>query len=54
MHLVFEIEDLERRYQFMKLLIDEDIGDVNKRNCLGLLPQEVEHAQPVRTIPKHL
>ena len=37
-HLAFEMVRDETRYQFLELLIDERIGNLNKPNTLGLLP----------------
>ena len=43
-HLAFEIAAEDGRYKYLKILMDEEIGDVNKRNKMGYLPQELEHA----------
>jgi hypothetical protein len=43
MHLAFNIEDQELKYKFINLLIDEEVGDLNKPNIMGLLPHELEH-----------
>jgi len=39
LHIVFEIDDLALRHQFLTLLIEEGVGNPNKRNVQGLLPQ---------------
>lgn len=31
-HYVFEIEDTTERYKFLKLLIDNNVGDMRERN----------------------
>jgi hypothetical protein len=31
------------RYKVLKLLIKEEIGDVDKRNKMGMLPEDLEH-----------
>lgn len=51
LHIAFDIKDLKLRYQFISLLIDEEIGDINKPNIMGLLPHELEHTQPLEDIP---
>jgi ERCC4-related helicase len=43
MHLAFNIEDEELKYKFINLLIDEEVGDLNKPNIMGLLPHELDH-----------
>jgi hypothetical protein len=44
LHLVFSVVDNEElRFKFVKLCIEESIGDINKRNCLGYLPCENLH-----------
>jgi hypothetical protein len=47
MHIAFEINDLDLRYKILELLLEEDIGDINKANIIGFLPHEVEHSQPL-------
>lgn len=32
----------------------EELGDLYKRNILGLLPQEMDHDQPIKNIPEDL
>lgn len=54
MHCVFMIRDEGLRNNFLRLFIKEEIGDLNKRNILGLLPQEMIHDQPLADIPKDL
>ena len=44
MHIAFEINDLDLRYKMVELLLEEDIGDINKANIIGFLPHEVEHS----------
>ena len=48
------MKDKELRDKYLTLLIDEGIGNPNKRNLMGLLPQEIEHIQPVKNIPGNL
>jgi hypothetical protein len=43
MHIVFEINDLDLRYKMVELLLEEEIGDINKANIIGQLPHEIEH-----------
>jgi hypothetical protein len=43
MHFAFEIIDLDLRYKIVELLLEEDIGDINKANIIGYLPHEIEH-----------
>ena len=38
LHFVFEIPEVQKRNQYLKLLMDHDIGDVLKRNKMGFLP----------------
>ena len=38
MHAVFLIEDVELRNKFITLLLNEQVGNVDKRNKLGFLP----------------
>ena len=52
--MVFEIDDLPLRHKYLKLLIEERIGNPEKRNVQGLLPQQIEHEQPVSTLPLEL
>jgi len=40
-HFCFEIEEPTQRYQFLTILNNEQIGDLNKRNKLGYLPHEI-------------
>lgn len=40
LHFVFDIRDQKQRYEILALLIDENIGDPDKRNKLGFLPIE--------------
>lgn len=57
LHFCFEIQDTDLRYKMLSLLLEEGIGDVNERNKLGLLPQELEHDTEYGCIPdtiKHL
>ena len=42
-HHAFSIPDLKLRYQVIKLLIQEGIGDIDKRNKMGMLPEDLEH-----------
>jgi hypothetical protein len=42
-HLAFEIQDKPLRYKVIKLLIQEQVGSINKRNVLGYLPHETNH-----------
>ena len=42
-HIVFEMVSDEHRYQFLELLIEEKIGNINKPNLLGFLPHQIEH-----------
>ena len=43
MHYAFEISNLEMRYKFLKLLIDEEVGELNKSNRPGQMPFQIEH-----------
>lgn len=38
----------------LKLLIENEIGDINERNKLGLLPQEIEHDNHYQYVPKEI
>lgn len=38
----------------MRLLIDEQIGDINKPNILGYLPNHIEHKQPLQNLPQDI
>lgn len=38
----------------LTLLIQNEIGDINERNKLGLLPQEIEHDDHYMFIPKEI
>ena len=42
-HLAFEMVRAKYRYMFLELLIEENIGDINKPNVLGLLPHQIDH-----------
>lgn len=53
-HLAFEIMDRELRYKVLKLLIEENVGDINKHNVLGYLPHEVNHNPRMAKIPLEL
>lgn len=35
MHIVFEINDLDLRYKMVEILLEEEIGDINKANIIG-------------------
>ena len=50
-HFVFEISNLEERYKYLKLLLDEEVGDIRKFNVLGLIPNMIEHRQPIPDMP---
>lgn len=50
-HFAFEIDDEELRYQVLELLVQEQVGDIDKPNIKGLEPYEIEHTQPIDTIP---
>ena len=43
LHWIFNIDDLELRYKFLRLCLEEDVGDPLKRNVKGFLPEEIEH-----------
>ena len=53
-HLVFATidKDVDLRFKFLKLLIEEGVGDMNKRNRLGYLPQENLHLRPFPDLPR--
>ena len=55
-HFAFEINDLKTRYKFLKLLLEERVGDVTKANIIGLIPHEIEHEQPLplEDLPKEI
>ena len=36
------------------MLINDEIGDINKPNKIGLLPHEIEHIQPLQNVPDHV
>ena len=42
------------RYKFLDLLIEEEVGDINKANILGLLPHMIEHQQPIANMPSYI
>ena len=54
LHFVFEIEDLEKRYKILQLLIDEQIGNLSKRNKIGYLPHQIDNQISYDDIPKKL
>lgn len=47
MHFVFNVADLDKRWEYLELLLNEDIGDINGRNLSNYLPHQIEHQQPV-------
>ena len=53
-HLAFEMIRKKYRYMFLDLLIEEEIGDINKPNILGLLPHQIEHRQPIDDMPNYI
>lgn len=53
-HFAFEIDDEDLRYQVLELLVQEQVGDIDKPNIKGLEPYEIEHDQPLKTIPSKL
>ena len=54
-HIVFSVIDSEEmRFKFLKLLVQEGVGDMNKRNNLGYLRCENLHVHPIKNIPKEL
>jgi hypothetical protein len=54
-HILFSvIDDESLRFKFLKLLTNEKVGEMNKRNCLGYLPCDNLHSHPIRNIPKDL
>jgi hypothetical protein len=54
MHFAFMIKDPFVRDNILRLLIKEEIGDLNKRNTLGYLPHEISHDQPLMNLSKDL
>jgi hypothetical protein len=54
LHFAFNIKDPELKYKFINILIDEEVGDLNKPNIMGLLPHELEHTQPLTSIPEEI
>ena len=42
-HFAFMIEDPNLRRKFLDLILEEELGDVEKRNILSLLPEEMLH-----------
>ena len=54
MHFAFNIKDTELKYKFINILIDEQVGDLNKPNIMGLLPHELEHSQPLKNVPEEI
>ena len=48
LHYVFEIDEENIRMDFLRLCVEDEIGSVTKRNRQGLLPQEIEHVQPIK------
>ena len=42
-HLAFEMVKNNVRYKFLNLLIEEEVGDINKPNIIGMLPHQFEH-----------
>ena len=51
--MAFEINDEELRYKIINLLINEEIGDINKANIIGQLPHEIEHTLPLHIDEKY-
>jgi len=39
---------------FLKIAIDEDLGDLRQRNLDNYLPYQIEHVQPIKDIPDDL
>jgi hypothetical protein len=53
-HSLFETPLMEDRFKFLKLLIQENIGDLNMRNKLGYLPTDLDHSITINDIPNDL
>ena len=53
-HSIFKIEDVALRNEFLELCMKENIGDLNKRNKLGLFPHEVQHYINFNDIPSNM
>lgn len=51
MHYAFEISDIKMRYKIVKLLIDEEVGELHKSNRQGQMPYQMEHTQPLTQLP---
>jgi hypothetical protein len=41
---------METRRKFLKLMIEENIGNSQKRNQQGLLPEDIEHFPYIQEI----
>jgi hypothetical protein len=43
LHFAYSIVDPNKRQKYLKLLLEQGIGDSRKRNLLGYLPNEMQH-----------
>jgi hypothetical protein len=53
LHYIFDIQEktTQRRNFFLRLALDEQIGDLRGRNFENFLPVQVQHRQPVEDVP---
>lgn len=51
MHSLFLKPKTDSRYLFLKLLIEEDVGDVTSPNLLGYKPTDFDHCLSIHSIP---
>ena len=47
MHKIFYIDSIKIRNEFLKVAIEEHLGDLKNRNKSNYLPVQVEHVQPI-------
>lgn len=53
-HYIFEIEDPKKRYEFLRVLIENKVGDLYERNKQGYLPTDLSHCMNTELIPQDL
>lgn len=47
MHYAFDIHNEQLRAEVIKILLDDNVGDIDKQNHQGLEPVLIYHKQPV-------
>lgn len=47
-HFALAIQNNEEREKYVKLLLDNEVGDIDKPNKRGIEPIMIEHSQPLR------